>query len=287
MPSITENALAQQPVTPSVAAPQPVAVQQPSPTALLVDTRIAVPDGCVELINNGSFEALGTGWSQEGSDILPIFAAPTLSEGGAAASGMAIRLGLSDDVAVTGISATQQMVELPQDRNEITLKFRYFPLYETPPTRGDFQYVDLYHGESGQFMGRALGVQQNDRVWIERDYDLSAFAGEAVRLFFMVSNDSVGGNIAMYVDDVSILACRVVKDKPQNRLASVPQPQRPVAAAGTAQPLVATNAFVVEPPAELTPEPGFSFGRMGGLLAVLGIAGAALVLLPLTRRFTK
>ncbi len=147
-------------------------------------SRVLVPDGCVELVNNGTFEALGMGWSQEGSAILPEYSAPPPATDTTLQSGMAIRLGLADNSAVFGISATQQLVQLPKESNQITLSFRYFPLYDTPPSRGDFQYVDIYHGESGQFVGRALGVQRNDRLWIARTYDLSAFAGEAVRLYF-------------------------------------------------------------------------------------------------------
>jgi hypothetical protein len=205
-----------------------------------------------------------------------------------------LRLGLTGGVNVEGISATQQIVHLPKESNQITLSFRYFPLYEQPPSQGDFQYVDIYHAESGQFVGRALGVQRDDRIWIEREYDLSSLAGEPIRLYFMVSNDGTGGAIAMYVDDVSILACRVAKS-PQNSLAAVQQARqatRIASVSGTATvavnaPQQLANAKSVSAQAEVAPVPGFAFGRMGGLLAVLGIAGAALMLLPLTRRFTK
>jgi hypothetical protein len=215
---------------------------------------------------------------------------------------LAIRLGLVDQIDVAGISAAEQLVELPKDHNKITLFFRYYPQIEGSPSRGDFQYVDIYHGESGQFVGRALGVQRDDRTWLEREYDLSALAGETVRLYFMVSNDGVGGSIAMYIDDVSILACRVPKLQPQNRL-TISQPgalpsndatnETAIGNSGTPQPLAFADAVTLDTPAEepgteaIVPVQGFSFGRLGGLLAVLGIAGAALVLLPLTRRYSK
>ena len=299
------QSVAQQSTEPQSAAqanaPQPVAVLQvvPTPTVLFVAERVVVPEGCVELINNGTFEARGVGWSQEGSVILPEYSAPPLPPGVVSHTGLAIRLGLVGNVTAAGVSATQQLVQLPKESNEITLRFRYYPEYENPPTRGDFQYVDIYNSASGQFVGRALGGQQNDRGWIDRTYDLSNFAGEAVRLYFIVSNDGIGGNISMYVDDVSVLACRV-KTQPQNSLAAVVPTEQPVTNANVAQPLVATTnlASIAPTTAPITVSQsaadaadelvaGFSFGRMGGLLAVLGIAGAALVLLPLTRRFTK
>jgi hypothetical protein len=316
-PTESESAIAQQQITPqpseqsvpllavqqleSQSAPQQIAALQPlpTPTVLLIVNRQVIPDNCIELIDNGSFEARGMGWGHDGGKILPVYAAPTVVPG-TPSSGLAIRLGLVDKIEVAGVSAAQQLVPLPKESNKITLRFRYFPRYDVPPSRGDFQYVDIYHGESGQFVGRALGVQRNDRTWIEREYDLSALAGESVRLFFMVSNDGVGGNIAMYVDDVSILACRVPKLQPQNRLAVGRPAQQSVGSASTPQPLTLASANDIgdtdrdnidtgntDAQAEIVPVQGFSFGRLGGLLAVLGIAGAALVLLPLTRRFTK
>jgi hypothetical protein len=292
---LPENAVVQQQSTPQPSTSQPVAAlqAQPTPTLILVDNRMAVPEGCIELVNNGSFEARGTGWSQAGGTILPEYSMPQVmlssttssTTGGAAQGGTAIRLGLVDKSSIAGISATQQVIQLPKDRDKITLRFRYFPLYDSPPSPGDFQYVDIYHGDSGQFMGRALGVQKNDRVWIDREYDLSALAGETVRIFFMVSNDGAGGNIAMYVDNVSVLACRVAK--PQNGLAVAPQIPQPITEASTSQPPVAARVAVSQPPEKILADRNLSFGRMGGLLVVFGIVGAALVLLPLTKRLTK
>ena len=291
-PSTPDNSVVQQQLTPQAIvltqnASQPVvaAVLQPLPTAtiVLVANRQVIPDNCIELVDNGSFEARGMGWSQEGSKILPAYAAPPLASADAPQSGLAIRLGVTEPITVVGISATQQLVPLPQDRNKITLSFRYFPQYDAPPSRGDFQYVDIYAGETGQFLGRALGVQRDDRAWIAREYDLSALAGESVRIFFMVSNDGIGGNIAMYVDDVSIVACRV-SQAPQSSLAA--QLQAPQPLAGTTQPSPVTTIAAVNPEGEITAS-GFAFGRLGGLLAVLGIAGAALSALPITRRLTK
>lgn len=298
--SPAENSLAQ---VPSQLTPQAIILQQqaqtveaqaaqasqvptaPQPTAtvVLIADRKVMPDHCIELVNNGSFEARGMGWSHEGSRILPVYSAPALTGADVPPSGLAIRLGLTEAITVAGISAVQQRVQLPAERNQITLNFRYFPQYEAPATRGDFQYVDIYHGESGQFLGRALGVQRDDRTWIERDYDLSALAGEAIRIFFMVSNDGEGGNIAMYIDDVSILACRVDKT-PRDNLAGLAQTQTQVPRRVTEQPTPVATIAAPRPPDEITNTPRVAFGRVGGLLAVLGIAGAALIVLPIIRR---
>jgi hypothetical protein len=284
----TPASVARQQLAPSanVAAAQIIA---PTATAVLIANRVLIPDNCIELVNNGSFEARGMGWSQEGSKILPAYGAPALTAN-AQPSGVAIRLGLTDVITATGISATQQLLQLPADRNQITLRFRYFPLYATPVSRGDYQYVDIYHGESGQFMGRVLGIQSNARQWLDAEYDLSKLAGEAVRLFFMVSNDGIDGNIAMYIDDVSVLACRVARIQPalpaqEGVAGGLQEAQESLAGVGTPQPLATFATNSIQPQADVAPVGGFTFGRMGGLLAVLGIAGTLLVLLPLTRRF--
>jgi len=299
-PSTPTVALAQQQAAPPQNAPQQMAAAQPlaTPTVIQVDQRVAVPDGCIELISNGSFEARGMGWSQQGSMILPEYSAPPAATS-AVQNDHAIRLGLVDKSAVSGISATQQVIRLPKESSKITLGFRYYPLYNAPVSPGDFQYVDIYEGDSGQFLGRALGVQENKQTWIERHYDLSPLAGKAVRIFFIVSNDGVGGNIAMYVDDVSVLSCRSPKTQTQSTIAgnasssgNSPSAQSSQALSNTepisgAQPYVASNNPAPNPIGEAIQQQGIAFGRVGGLLAVLGIAGAAVVLLGLTKRFSK
>jgi hypothetical protein len=121
-------------------------------------------------------------------------------------------------------------------------------------------------------------------LWIDRTYDLSAFAGEPVRIFFMVSNDGVGGNIAMYVDDVSVLACHTPQEIVQNEQSAVAQAQPPAVSTNTAQrPPTFTPVTITQPP-QNTPEANAPFGRFSGLLAVLGIAGALLLIFPFSRR---
>jgi hypothetical protein len=83
---------------------------------------------------------------------------------------------------------------------------------------------------------------------------------------------------------VSIVACRAHKT-PQNNLAGVAQIQaQPLP---TAQPSPVTTIAAPLAPEEVTNATRFAFGRVGGLLTVLGIAGAALIVLPITRRINK
>lgn len=162
-----------------------------------------VPSGCNELISNGDFEIAGPGWELTGATGLSIYTSEiTFNE-----SHLALRLGITSGENVPSISTAGQPIALPDDATSIVLSFRYYPLYEDPPGPGDLQYVDLYNVATGQFAGRALGDQMNDRTWLTTDYDLTAQAGQTLRLVFAVNNDGVEGRTAMYVDNVSILAC--------------------------------------------------------------------------------
>jgi hypothetical protein len=122
-------------------------------------------------------------------------------------SGQAMMLGIVEGGNLASISAIDQMVALPPDASSIILSFRYYPMYEEQPGLGDLQYVDVYNVMTGQFAGRALGTQANDRTWLTADYDLTMQAGQTVRLVMAVNNDGVEGRSAMAVDNVSIVAC--------------------------------------------------------------------------------
>ena len=157
----------------------------------------------MELVNNGGFEAAGPGWNLTVSEHEPVYETEIVFGDG----GQALRLGNVDQENTAGISAADQIVFLPEDVASIVLSFRYYPVIDGEPDPGDLQYVDIYNAMTGQFAGRALGVQQNDARWLAATYDLTSLAGQPVRIVFAVNNDDAGGRTAMFVDNVSILAC--------------------------------------------------------------------------------
>ncbi len=158
---------------------------------------------CVELINNGDFEADDIGWSLLPGPAAPAYTMVQTFNG----SGQSMRLGITEGANVASISAIDQEVALPAESASIVLSFRYYPLMESPPGPGDLQYVDIYDVTTTQFAARALGVQANDRTWLVADDDLTALAGQTIRLVLAVNNDGVEGRTAMYVDNVSLIAC--------------------------------------------------------------------------------
>jgi uncharacterized repeat protein (TIGR01451 family) len=171
---------------------QPVSTPAPALTA-----------ECAEVLENGDFEVTDGGWTVLQGVAAPLYTSELTFNG----SGQAMRLGIIDGDNLASISAVDQVISLPGEANSIILSFRYYPLYEPEPGPGDLQYVDLYNVLTGQFAGRALGPQSNERSWLTVDYDLTMQAGQTIRLVLAVNNDGVEGRTAMYVDNVSIMAC--------------------------------------------------------------------------------
>jgi bacillopeptidase F (M6 metalloprotease family) len=56
-------------------------------------------------------------------------------------------------------------------------------------------------------IGRLISGRSDDRRWIPYHFDLTAYAGQTIKLYFGVYNDGWDGVTAMYVDDVSLKLC--------------------------------------------------------------------------------
>ena len=90
------------------------------------------------------------------------------------------------------------------------------PLQEGVPPRGDprtmllsadAQFVMILD-ENGNYLETLDWQSSNARVWMCKEYDLTHYAGRAIWLYFGVFNDGVDCAMGMYVDDVSLAACR-------------------------------------------------------------------------------
>ncbi|MCB9159050.1 MAG: lamin tail domain-containing protein [Caldilineaceae bacterium] len=184
-------------VAPATAGPPLAEVERPS------RERTEAPPGCVELVQNGRFEISGVGWDiPAGDDSVGYTTAVTYDN-----SRQAMRIGTIDTANRPTLSVVEQKVELPEDFEFIRLEFRYYPLYSADPGPGDLQYLDIYDTDTEQFVTRVLSEQRNDREWLLGSADLSELAGTNIQLRFAVNNDGIAGRTAMYVDNVSILAC--------------------------------------------------------------------------------
>ena len=70
---------------------------------------------------------------------------------------------------------------------------------------GDAQYALIRDPGSDEVVQTLFWEQSNGQMWQSRTYDLSAYAGQTIRLHFGVLNDGSGGHTGLMVDNVSLL----------------------------------------------------------------------------------
>ncbi|MFQ6058226.1 MAG: SpoIID/LytB domain-containing protein [Anaerolineae bacterium] len=170
-----------------------------------VDSALAQP--CSERVVNGDFEAVDVGWEplggQPGVYSTLQYHSPTRS----------MFLGLAEGMPdVVSWSSVQQQITIPADAVVATLTFWYYPISED--FEGDVQRFGIRDAE-GMFLAPLQTLPNQDaRAWQFYEIDLLAYVGEDIKgqtitLYFNVYNDGDGqGVTSMYLDDVSVLACR-------------------------------------------------------------------------------
>lgn len=176
--------------------------------------QIGPASGCQELVVDGDFEEISAEWTLSASADLPRYSADI-----AAASGsQSMQLGSLDPPNVAANGTIGQNIVLPAEATNIVLSFSYYPLYAGISDPGDLQYGEIIHQNTGQSLVTVLSGQLNMGTWLSSRYDLTALAGQPVRLIFGVHNDGRDGQMALFVDQVSILACdSVASSSPSNR----------------------------------------------------------------------
>ena len=168
------------------------------------------PAGCEELVRNGSFETLGSSvWAVVNDPRLPIYVDDPTFEGD-----YALQLGIVDLGNAVSSSRVQQTLTVPEWADSVSLRFRYFPLYDNSPGASDLQYAYVFNEFSDQIVDTPLRVVRNDRDWLFVERNLTEQAGQQIRLVFAVDNDGENGRVGMFLDSVSVLACRLDQPVP-------------------------------------------------------------------------
>ena len=84
------------------------------------------------------------------------------------------------------------------------LSFWYWPFSKTDV---DFDWQDAYvENTSGTILAIIMHIWSQDEMWEYRTFDMTPYAGQTVRIVFLVHEDGFGDDTAMYVDDVTIQA---------------------------------------------------------------------------------
>lgn len=193
-----------------------------APDLLLLPTRAGMwrlRTTCWEWVVNGDCES-NTAWIMPTTPV-PADYATAQAHGGS----RSIRVGIVEGANRLAYSSAWQQVSLPAAALTVTLSAWLYPVStETQPFLSsprmpvaaaapaapheikDAQYV-LILDEDLDVVGRLLETRRDSRTWELHVFDLSAYAGETVWLYFGATNDGQGGVTAMYVDDVSLSVC--------------------------------------------------------------------------------
>lgn len=166
-----------------------------------------------QILINGNFEA-DSGWTMPATPY-PARYTNTLAYAGQ----RALQTGIANDSNTFAYSDAYQTITIPAGMNA-TLRFHYYPVSgETTraslaalfapdarePVAGDLQYALLYSADGSTRLATLLSELSNSQHWQTVTVDLSAYAGQTIRLYFGTYNDGAGGHTALYVDNLSLL----------------------------------------------------------------------------------
>jgi serine protease len=149
------------------------------------------------LIVNGDFEA-DMGWTFGRTPHPAGYNSQVVHAGARSA-----RLGIVDGPDRYSYSSIWQEVTIPADARRATLTYWVYPLSQDVFPR-DLQLV-LVLNQRFRVNAYAERTLSDSRQWVQHSYDMTAFAGRTVTVYFgVVNRGRTGRPSAMYVDDVSL-----------------------------------------------------------------------------------
>ncbi|MEI7603788.1 MAG: choice-of-anchor J domain-containing protein [bacterium] len=172
-------------------------IPNPSPTAACSNTTGS------NYVQNYNFENGLTSWSI--SDELN---APTISSAKTFDGDKSLLLGDLGSLSgngPNGYSSVYQTVAVPSGNSK--LSFNYWP-YSEDSINNDWQEVYI-SDINGKILQILMHANENDQTWKSSSFDLSAYAGQTIRVNFAVYQDS-SLSTGMYVDNVHIEGCEVI-----------------------------------------------------------------------------
>ena len=194
-------------VTPT-ATPTPSVTRTSSPTptqtftATPTRTPTPPPTGCTNLLVNGGFEDTSSpAWRYSGAYAGRVVTSPVY------AGSRAAQLGLPDGVIFTGnaYSTAYQTVRLPAGGEQLLLSW-----WERPGGNsdgGDYRQVLLLNENYSYLTALEQVSSPGDNQWHQRTFDISAYGGRTVVVYFNVYNNGSGSQFWNYLDEVVLLRC--------------------------------------------------------------------------------
>ncbi len=190
--------------------PSPMPSPTPSPTS---------EPTCQNVVNNGGFEN-SSDWII-GNNAYPAAYSMVQMHSGA----RSMRTGIINPADNRlSYSSAWQFVSIPANTENATLNFWLYPISSgvrrevnlIPPTfiptdisqgvhANDVQLVLIFDQSGNQH--NLVYQRSNGRSWTAYEFDVGAFAGQTIQLYFGVYNNGYAGVTGMYVDDVTLLSC--------------------------------------------------------------------------------
>lgn len=198
-PTVTATATGTFTPTPTLTAtPTASLTLTPTATATSSPTATRVSGACSELLVNGGFE-INSAWSF-GFTARPAGYVPTPVHAGA----RALRLGILPGTAnATSYSSARQVVVVPFNAATVTL--RYWERAGGGDASDYREVLILNAAGRVNMLARSFGSGNDE--WQLRTFDVSAYRGQTVTVYFNTYNAGTGSTAWDYLDDVSLLAC--------------------------------------------------------------------------------
>ncbi|MBI1297000.1 M28 family peptidase [bacterium] len=180
----------------------PTATTTASPTQTPTATATGMPGGCLDLVLNGGFEETSSPvWAFSGAFPGVIVDSPVQTGVHAA------RAGVPDTVNnQLSYSTIYQQITIPSWPSAVLLSY-----WEQPNGNGDnfdareVRLLNPVTLATVATLDRQIGAGNGQ--WRQRTFDLTAYAGRTLVLYFNVYNNGSGGRLWSFLDDVAVLAC--------------------------------------------------------------------------------
>jgi hypothetical protein len=182
---------------------RPAAGPTPTPTRTPVPTPTPTPDpgGCTNLLVNGDFEA-SSGWSF-GSTPYPARYVTSPVYSGLRAVSQGIPSGVANRLAH---SSTYQRLTIPANAPSPVV-LRFMRRAGGPADGVDYREALLLNSNLGYLATLERSYAVGNDQWVERSFDVTAYRGYTLYVYFNVYNNGTGTQMWTTLDRVSLGPC--------------------------------------------------------------------------------
>jgi hypothetical protein len=160
---------------------------------------VTVSNALTQLVKNGSFEAGNLNyWTAGGVDL------PVVVTGHTHVGTYSAQLGAIAPPEPNGDSSIYQTITIPSGATTATLNFYYWASCADTITN-DWQEAQI-QSSSGATLAQVMKVCSNTQTWTQVTYNVIAYKGQTIRLYFNVHENGNGNLTYMYLDDVGVKA---------------------------------------------------------------------------------